>query len=156
MNSAIRSKLVLLVAFLGVTLLAGIRVSIMQAAAPAALPNPVLVFRGQEIYETGGKSFTRYKYAVFNHSEYPAELFAAAPALPPCGANTKASRTWVDLYDQSGRRLYGFCALGAPADLNKIWFALETDVLPPSWIYIEMTDRQTSTKYKSNLAETTE
>jgi hypothetical protein len=36
-----------------------------------------------------------------------------------------------------------------------IWFALEEGVVPPSWVYIEMTDRQTGTKYKSNLADTT-
>ncbi len=78
-----------------------------------------------------------------------------SPALPPCGANTKAARTWVDLYDQSGKRLNGFCALGKPADLNGIWFALETGAVPPSWVYIEMNDRKTNTKYKSNLADTT-
>ncbi len=27
----------------------------------------------------------------------PADMFAQAPDLPPCGSNTKASRTWVDL-----------------------------------------------------------
>ena len=82
-------------------------------------------------------------------------MFAASPNLPPCGNNTKASRTWVDIYDQRGKRLYGFCALGKPSDLNQIWFALESGVVPPSWVYIEMTDRATNTKYKSNLAETT-
>lgn len=125
------------------------------ATAPRyALPNPVLVFTGTEPYQAGGKNYIRYKYQVFNSSEYPDTLFAAAPDLPPCGKNTKASRTWVDIYDQSGKRLYGFCALGKSADLNDIWFGLEEDALPPSWIYIELNDRQTSTKYKSNLAET--
>jgi hypothetical protein len=74
---------------------------------------------------------------------------------PPCGQNQNSARTWVDIYDQSGKRLYGFCALGRPDDMNGLWFALETNVIPPSWIYIEMNDRQTNTKYKSNLAETT-
>ena len=127
-------------------------------AAPKAnayvLPNPVLVLTGTEAYTTGGKSFIRYKYIVFNSSEYPDTLFAAAPALPPCGKNAKASRTWVDIYDQQGKRLYGFCALGKSSDLNDLWFALEEGVVPPSWVYIELNDRQTNTKYKSNLAET--
>ena len=83
-----------------------------------------------------------------------AEMFAQAPKLPPCGTNTKASRTWVDIFDQRGKRLNGFCALGKPADLGSIWFSLPEDGIPPSWIYIELTDRQTNTKYKSNLAET--
>jgi len=123
--------------------------------ANPALPNPVLYLTATEAYSAGGKNWIRYKFDVLNKADYPAELFAAAPALPPCGANTKASRTWVDFYDQRGKRLYGFCALGKPADLGNIWFALEDGVIPPSYVYIEMTDRQTNTKYKSNLSETT-
>jgi len=109
---------------------------------------------GTEPYEASGKQFIRYRFDVLNKDAYPADLFAAAPALPPCGANTKSSRTWVDIFDSRGKRLYGFCALGSPANLSGIWFALESDVVPPSWVYIEMNDRQTNTRYKSNLAET--
>ena len=119
------------------------------------LPNPVLYLMGTEAFSQGGKDYIRYNYDVLNKDDYPAELFAPAPALPPCGANTKSSRTWVDILDMRGKRLYGFCALGKPSDLRGIWFALEADVVPPSWVYIEMNDRQTSTKYKSNLADTT-
>jgi hypothetical protein len=126
------------------------------STAPPALPNPVLVYVRREIYEANGKQWTRYVYSVFNLSEYPNELFAASPDLPPCGSNTKASRTWVDIFDQSGKRLYGFCALTNHDGLGRLWFSLERDAIPPSWIYIEMNDRKTSTKYKSNLAETTD
>lgn len=125
------------------------------AMATPSATNPVLVYVGPEFYEANGKQWIRYRYTVANLAEYPNEMFAASPDLPPCGTNTKASRTWVDFYDQSGKRLYGFCALGNHDDLDKIWFALETDVIPPSWVYIEMTDRKTNTKLKSNLAETT-
>ncbi|HEX7330252.1 MAG TPA: hypothetical protein VF290_02060, partial [Pyrinomonadaceae bacterium] len=76
----------------------------------APLPNPILFFTGQEPYEAGGKQFIRYRYDVLNKDVYPNELFAAAPDLPPCGQNTKASRTWIDVYDMSGKRLQGFCA----------------------------------------------
>ena len=115
----------------------------------------MLVFTGAEYTVVGGKDVTRYTFDVFNKDAYPADFFAASPNLPPCGTNTKAARTWVDIYDQNGKRLQGFCALGKPSDLSKIWFALDRDEVPPSWVYIEMSDRQTSTKYKSNLAETT-
>ena len=125
------------------------------SAPSPALPNPVLYFKVSEPFTAGGKNFIRYNYDVFNKDDYPADFFAAAPALPPCGRNTQASRTWVDFFDQSGKRLYGFCALSKPKDLDGIWFALEEGVMPPSWVYIEMTDRQTNTKYKSNLADTT-
>ena len=123
-------------------------------AAHAATPNPFLYLTGTEYYSTGGKAFIRYQYDVFNKHQYLGEMFAAAPNLPPCGLNANSSRTWVDIFDQNGKRLYGFCALGAPADLGRIWFALEDGVVPPSWIYIELNDRQTNTKYTSNLADT--
>jgi hypothetical protein len=119
------------------------------------LPSPVLVYLGPEYYEANGKQYTRYRYTIDNLDRYPAELFAPSPNLPPCGVNTRSARTWVDFYDSSGRRLYGFCALSGPEALNGIWFALETDIVPPSWVYVEFTDRSTNTKYRSGLAETT-
>jgi len=129
--------------------------TVQSSASAPPLPNPILTFMGAEPAEVGGKQILRYRFDVANKSEYPGEMFVAAPDLPPCGANTKSSRTWVDLYDQRGKRLNGFCALTNPADLNKLWFAAPGDEVPPSWIYIELTDRKTNTKYRSNLAETT-
>jgi hypothetical protein len=137
------------------SVLFGVMLATQGAASAPTLPNPVLYLTGTEAYQTGGKQFIRYNYDVLNKAGYPADMFAAAPALPPCGMNTKASRTWVDIFDQRGKRIYGFCALSKPSDLNGIWFALEDGVVPPSYVYIEMTDRQTNTKYKSNLADTT-
>jgi hypothetical protein len=128
----------------------------LATAPPPPVPNPVLYLMGTEPFQTGGKEFVRYKFDVLNKGDYRAAMFAAAPALPPCGRNANASRTWVDFFDQRGKRLNGFCALGKPDDLTGIWFAMESDVVPPSYVYIEMNDRQTNTKYKSNLAETTQ
>ncbi|MEA3064359.1 MAG: hypothetical protein QOJ27_798 [Sphingomonadales bacterium] len=123
--------------------------------AKAAPPNPILYMTGAEYYSAGGKNWVRHRYDVLNKDQYPAAMFAAAPALPPCGSNTKSSRSWVDFFDSRGKRLYGFCALGSPSDLGQIWFATEDGTIPPSYVYIEITDRQTNTKYKSNLADTT-
>ena len=123
--------------------------------AQSPMPNPVLVYVVQEPFQTGGKQWMRYRYLVENAAAYPDQLFAASPNLPPCGLNTKASRTWVDVFDKNGKRLNGFCALGKNSDLNLLWFALEPGVVPPSYVFIEMTDRQTNTKVKSNLADTT-
>lgn len=126
------------------------------ATAPQRpLPNPVLYLMGTVPVQSGGKEFIRYTYDVLNKAAYPAAMFAAAPDLPPCGANTKSSRSWVDFFDQRGKRLYGFCAMSKPDDLTGIWFALPSDIVPPSYVYIEISDRQTNTKYKSNLADTT-
>ena len=127
------------------------------AVAPAALPNPVLAYTGvPEFVTTSGGNFIRYTFFVDNFADYPDAMFAPAPTLPPCGTNTNSSRTWVDFFDQRGKRLNGFCALGKAANLNKIWFALPVDEIPPSYVYIELNDRQTNTKYKSNLQETTQ
>jgi len=129
--------------------------AVQNVASAPVLPNPILYLLGLEYVTINGKQFTRYNYDVLNKDQYPDSMFAAAPNLPPCGTNTNASRTWVDIYNQAGKRLNGFCALGKSSDLGKIWFALETDVIPPSYVYIELNDRQTNIKYKSNLADTT-
>jgi hypothetical protein len=82
-------------------------------------------------------------------------MFAAAPNLPPCGLNTNSSRTWVDFFNgRTNARLYGFCALGSPENLGRIWFATPEGEIPPSYIYIVIHDRQTNTRYRSNLADT--
>ncbi len=130
-------------------------ISTHKVASAPVLANPVLYFLGSEPLEQSGKQYIRYNFDVLNKDIYPNDMFAAAPALAPCGTNTKAARTWVEIYDQSGKRLNGFCALGNSSDLGKIWFSLAADSVPPSWVYIELNDRKTSTKYKSNLADTT-
>ena len=126
----------------------------MVAHAQTALPNPVLYLTVAEPYTVRGNDFIRYRYDVLNKEAYPAAMFAPAPGLPPCGANANASRTWVDFFDRNGRRLYGFCALGSPQDLHELWFALPEGEIPPSYVYIELIDRQTNTRYRSNLADT--
>jgi hypothetical protein len=158
MNSIARRKALVLLTTLILVVFATQIVLTQQLSIlnpPPLLPNPVLYLRDQQHYEANGKQWTRYMYAVDNYQAYPDAMFAPAPDLPPCGKNMKSARTWVDIYDQGGKRLYGFCALGKASDLNTIWFAMEEDIIPPSWIYIELNDRKTNTKYKSNLADTT-
>jgi len=142
----------LLLATLLLTVISGSRTS---RANPPVLPNPVLYLTSTQTFSQNGKDYIRYIYDVLNKDAYPDAMFAAAPALPPCGKNNKSSRTWVDFFDSRGKRLYGFCALGEAQNLNGIWFALEDSEVPPSYVYIEMNDRETNTKYKSNLADTT-
>ncbi|WP_431852616.1 hypothetical protein [Allosphingosinicella sp.] len=120
-----------------------------------AVPNPILYLTGTEYYTVNGNDFVRYRYDVFNKSAYPAAFFSAAPSLPPCGTNTNSARAWVDFFDSRGRRLYGFCALNSPNSLGSIWFAMPEGTIPPSYVYIEIIDRQTNTRYRSNLADTT-
>jgi hypothetical protein len=139
---------------LGLMLTAFASVNFAQEAVVRA-PNPVLVFAGAEYFKLDGRELTRYRYFVFNGADYPNTMFAPATDLPPCGSNTKSARTWVDVLDQRGKKLQAFCNFGSNKDLDSIWFAAPVDETPPSWIYIELNDRKTGTKYKSNLAETT-
>lgn len=126
-----------------------------SAAEAQTPPNPVLYLTGLEHYTTSGGNFVRYRYDVLNKSDYPAAMFAAAPSLPPCGRNANSARTWVDFFDgRTNRRLYGFCALGNPQQLNGIWFATPEGTVPPSYVYIELIDRQTNQRFRSNLADT--
>lgn len=130
-------------------------ISTVTLRAQVTMPGPVLIFTGQESYTANGKNFTRYRYNVFNLGVYPNEIFAPAPGLPPCGLNRNSSRTWVSIFDQQAKHLNGFCNFGNRDDLNSLWFALPEGELPPSWVYIEIYDRQSEVKRKSNLAETT-
>ena len=129
-------------------------ISCTAAAQSAPPPNPILYLTSLEYYSAGGKNWVRYRYDVLNKDAYPADMFAAAPNLPPCGQNTSSSRSWVDFFDSRGTRLYGFCALGTPANLGSLWFAMEEGTVPPSYVYIEITDRQTNQTFTSNLADT--
>jgi hypothetical protein len=131
--------------------------AVLAGTGPAqAQPNPILYLTGTEYYSTSAGNFVRYRYDVFNKDQYPAAMFAAAPALPPCGSNTNSSRTWVDFFNaRTNARIYGFCALNSPSQLGSIWFAMPEGTVPPSYVYIEIIDRQTNTRYRSNNADTT-
>ncbi|BAP54726.1 hypothetical protein THII_0429 [Thioploca ingrica] len=114
------------------------------------LPQPELEVLGSENYEANGQQWTRYKLAITNSELLPPELFKAAPNLPPCGLNANSSRTWVDIYDSAGPRLYGFCALNSPNQLKDIWFAVPKGQTPPQCVHVELNDRQCNLKYLSN------
>jgi hypothetical protein len=115
------------------------------------LPSPTLKLLSKEPYTVRGKNFTLYRLTVVNRDDYPASLFKASPTLPPCGLNKNSSRTWVYIFDQNKKYIYGFCALSQPADLNLIWFAVPVGTAPPKAVYINMTDRACNTTWTSNL-----
>lgn len=121
-----------------------------STAAEQSLPNPNIELLNTEAYSTSEGKFIRYRFDVPNKTSFPADLFIASPGLPPCGTNANASRSWVDVFDAKGTRLYGFCALGSPAELDSIWFAVPEGAPPPSAVYIEIWDRLTNKRYRSN------
>jgi hypothetical protein len=118
------------------------------APAPGT-PAPQLVFTGSYDVEVGGQSFTRYELVVANAESYSEVLFAPSAELPPCGNNKQAARTWIDIFDGTGARIYGFCAIGKTRDLRLLWFALPRGATPPAQVYLEMTDRLLGQVYRS-------
>jgi len=118
------------------------RVVCKAAECKKKYPNPRIRFDHRD-------AEGRVYIPVVNWSAYSDEMFRAAPELPPCGLNTNASRTWVNIYDaDTNTRLYGFCAFGKNEDLQKIWFK------PPNAnvrrVYIILIDRACQMTYRSN------
>ena len=126
----------------------GVILSLTKATAACYpnLPSPQLALKNIE----PNNSFTRYNLTVDNRSSFPDELFAPAPHLPPCGANSNASRTWVDIYDGDDNYIYGFCGLSSADQLDDIWFAVSEGESPPSSAYITLQDRECNNTYTSN------
>jgi hypothetical protein len=112
---------------------------------------PKIVLKSTELKKVGVNYIGYFNIAVQNFTEFPADMFAPAPTLPPCGLNTNSARTWVNIHDAgTSKYLYGFCALGQPADLQRLWFGLKWGNLIPSGVYIELKDRLTGRTYRSN------
>ena len=114
------------------------------------LPSPVLSLSDTERYDANGFHWIRYRLTVENKNEFPAELFAPSPNLPPCGANTNSSRTWVTVYNGAHQPLKGFCGLNS---LDSFWFATQTNSEPPSSVYVELNDRKCNKKYFSTTIQ---
>jgi hypothetical protein len=120
-------------------------------ATGTAGTQPILAYRHSEQYAVDAVKWDRYRLTVTNRSSFPASMFAPAPDLPPCGLNTNASQSWVDIYDgTTNARIYGFCALSSPDELNDIWFAVPRWTQPPPSVYITITDRRANVVYTSN------
>ncbi len=126
-----------------------LQVKICPASVAQCYPN--LPAPQLSLESTGTNSFgnPEFQLDVANYAQYPAELFVRSPELPACGANTEASRTFVDIFDGNDNRLFGFCALYDRAALNDIWFATLPNQVPAQ-AYITLTDRKCNTVYTSN------
>jgi hypothetical protein len=117
----------------------------------AALPVPQVSCAGKTV-ENG---MTRCALSVTNWADFSDDFFVASPDLPPCGLNTSASRTWVDIVDAgTNARLYGFCALGAARQLSELWFAVPSGQAVPARVSVTLTDRRARVERRSNAVET--
>ena len=115
------------------------------ATSAQPFPNPKVAYLNQ--FPDGG--LTHVNLTVLNWNAYAPIYFTPLPQLPPCGLNANASRTWVTIFNAANnQQLYGFCAFGAPVDLQKIWFAAPTK---PRVVYVVLWDRRANKKVKSNI-----
>lgn len=129
-------------------LLALLMLADTQLAAQEKLPRPVLVFTEKKDYEANGRELTLYRLDVQNKADFPAEMFEPAPDLPPCGRNANSSRSWVNIYGENGKRIYGFCALKSPDELSKLAFNVPRGTVLNE-IYIVIHDRRLNKRVKS-------
>ncbi|MBR0989998.1 hypothetical protein JQ580_04620 [Bradyrhizobium japonicum] len=111
-------------------------VGFVTPALAQPFPRPVLQFTGQLIF---GPTLI-VGLTVVNWRDYSHSLFAESPKLPPCGLNTSASRTWVDIYNARGRMLYGFCDFADPSNLSQLFFSVPITERPRA-VYVTLTDR---------------
>jgi hypothetical protein len=119
---------------------------LLGLAVSAQAQSPVLKYVGQ-FPDVG---LIHVDVSVTNWQAYPPAMFAPAPNLPPCGINPNASRSWVDIYHAvTNQHLNGFCALSAPVQLQRLWFATPPSQKPKR-VYLILTDRVAHTKFKSN------
>ncbi|MEA3240174.1 MAG: hypothetical protein U9P37_01125 [Pseudomonadota bacterium] len=127
----------------------------MNAQCPSGLPDPQLSLTGTQNVMIDGVQRLQYQLSVTNYNAYPESLFTPSPGLPPCGLNTNSSRTWVDIYDQDDQRVYGFCALGTPGNLNNLWFDAATAPATMTAVRVKFDDRLCDQEYQSNLVSVT-
>jgi sugar lactone lactonase YvrE len=114
------------------------------AVSRPSLPNPVLMAAGR----VGPPESNLFQLVIQNREAF-GELFRPAPELPPCGTNANASRTWVNVFSETGTRINGYCAFNTLQDLD----LLRTPAPPGTRVYVVLQDRATNVMYRSNTIE---
>lgn len=119
---------------------ATVRITIFDEPPPLLIPN--LVYDGVQ-------SGTN-KLSVSNWADYDPELFVLDSSLPPCGLNTNAGRTWVGIFAGNGSRIYGYCGIDDRSGLTSLFVVLPSGSPPPESVYIDLWDRATDRRVRSN------
>lgn len=124
------------------------RVNRLIASAARSSPKPVVSFVR---WEPGAfPEVIRAVFSVSNRNEFPDELFAPAPNLPPCGVNPMAWRAWVFFVAADRQRLNGFC--GGPSDpgLRAVSLNGKAGSPAPKGVTLVIVDRQTDRVFQSD------
>jgi len=107
------------------------------------LPKPKLGFVRVSETVNNGVAVKMYEVEVENRDKFDNDLFVPSPALPPCGRNADASRTWLNIYDGDGTRIYGWCAIKFSNELASLKFNIQSAKPQPKTVFIEFIDRST-------------
>ena len=107
-------------------------------------PDFTIVFLGQEPFDKYGVAYTRYRYSV----DVPARLNIITR---PRVNTSKPGVTFISKQKRTFKAFYG----GKRNDLPTWFFELPADVIPPSWVFLDVTTPPPVHEYRSNLAETT-
>jgi len=124
--------------------------------AGQGLPKPRLGLIRTDDVTDKGRRLRIYTIEITNRTEFSDELFAASADLPPCGTNTNSARTWINVYVDNGRRVYGWCAIHSIAELSSLKFNIPADDPQPAKIYVDFVDRREGKIVKSNKIEIVE
>ncbi len=115
------------------------------------LPEPKLELRSMETSDGGETAIT---LAVANWEDFSEDYFTTAPDLPAGSMGAKPWRTWIDVEDgKSGKRLYNFCEIFSPKQLQALTFRLGSDQEVPSTLRLHMIDRVGGSESISQLVE---
>jgi len=119
---------------------------LMFAAAAGAyaectppFPTPSLNYLGATPGVTG---YIDIWFNVPNYAKYDNSLFVASPELPACGLNKQASRTWLEVYTDTGVPIQSFCAIKQNTQLQKLGFGWKKTNPLPKGFYIRLRDRK--------------
>ncbi|MDI1243572.1 MAG: hypothetical protein PSX80_16805 [bacterium] len=132
------------------TRLALIILALSIAALGQSLPKPKLKLVSVSDGTNNGYAVKVYVIEVVNRTDILDEFFIAAPVLPPCGNNTNAARTWINLYDDRSVRIYGWCAIKSNSELASLGFMIRASDTQPKKIFIDLVDRFEGIILRSN------
>ncbi|MEA2338643.1 MAG: hypothetical protein QOE82_2650 [Thermoanaerobaculia bacterium] len=120
-----------------------------SAYAECTTPLPIPDLKSAGNYK-GAPGFFDVDVSVWNYAKYDNTLFVASPELPACGLNKKASRTWIEIYADTGVYIYGYCALSQNTQLQKLTFPWKNTTNLPKGFFIRIRDRKCNKVVQSN------
>ncbi len=116
-------------------------------------PKPQIRLVGVTDTVNNGYAMKTYEVEIVNRADYSNQLFQESPALPPCGKNPNAARTWVNIYNERGGRVYGWCAIKENGELASLRFNIAEAAPQPKKLFIDLVDRFEGRVLRSNKVD---